>query len=381
MHRIKVSERSQAQQRGDRQLVGNRRLGLSGNSVLTNSGTFTIQGRDLSGAGTFANTGTLFVSANAGTAQFINARAEQPGILDVKTGTFEAAAGGIMSGSVILTTARFSTSTVARAPSAGPPPALPAAGSSPSRAARSPRRRQPPRSRAQSVQFQGAVATVAPTGHAHLQGHADPGRRGNEVIAGAGTFKLAGTVIQNDPQPRARRASTGTTRTKFTIAPGSSYQFGSDSGIVNGGNAGGLVTNSGTISKTGGTGISTISTTMNSTGAIVVNKGTMALALAGGTMNGGVFTVSPGAVLDLTGTQTVNYSGSFSGTGAGQIQLNGGTLNVTGGTAGASFSFPSGAFVWNGGTINTNASPLNIPSGGSFQLSGNTGLTLLGTAR
>ena len=58
------------------------------------------------------------------------------------------------------------------------------------------------------------------------------------------------------------------------------------------------------------------------------------------------FTVSQGATLDLTGGNTVAYSGTYTGTGPGR-SLSSGNLVV--GSGGATFDFPAGSFEWIGG--------------------------------
>jgi hypothetical protein len=112
--------------------------------------------------------------------------------------------------------------------------------------------------------------------------------------------------------------------------------------------------------------------------ALNVQSGTLTLAPAGGASTGGTFTVASSAALDLTGGQTVAYAGTYTGSGDGQVQLNSGTLQVVGGSGGATFSFPNGLFRWNGGTINTNDSTLTIAAGHSIQVTGFTGEVLTG---
>lgn len=364
--------------------TGSGALQMSNDANIVNTGTFTIQSEVLSGAGTFRNRGTLVVQAGTGTASVINgALFNNPGTTNVQNGIFQVDNGGVMSGSVIIgTTAIFNvnggTNTISGTTTSitgagtfsftGGTITTPSAGGT--------------INVADSVAFawSGGQFLIPTNATLTYKGILTIAGTANAVMAGAGTFSLAGTVNQiGTGNLELDGATAGTTRTKLTIQSGSAYHFGSDSGIVNGAGAGGLVTNSGTIAKTGGVGTSTIATNMNSTASIMVNVGTIALALTGGTMNGGQFTVAVSSALDLTGGQTVNYAGTFTGSGTGQVQLNSGTLNVTGGTAGASFSFPAGLFVWNGGTINTNASSLNVPSAGRMQIAGNAAENLTGT--
>ncbi len=156
---------------------------------------------------------------------------------------------------------------------------------------------------------------------------------------------------------------------------GATFAFQSDSGISNS-NTAGSFTNEGTLTKTGGTGASTIeNTTFINSAAIDVQAGTLALAATSGTSTGGTFDVAQGATLNLTGGNTVNYVGSYSGSGSGTVTLAGGTLAV--GTTGASFDFPSGMFQWTGGTINTNGHTLT--NTGVMTLSNASGVVLTGS--
>lgn len=365
--------------------AGSGAIEMSNDANLVNTGTFTIEGGlILSGAGTFRNKATLIVQAGTGTAMVTNsALFNNPGTVNVQSGIFEVDNGGVMSGTVMTATNSIfnlngGTSTISGTATniqgtgtfsfTGGTITTPAAGGT--------------LTVAQGVAFvwSGGQFVIPTNATLTYKGTMTVAGTANTIMAGAGTFSLAGTVNQiGSGNLELDGATSGTTRTKLTIQSGSAYRFGSDSGIVNGAGAGGLITNSGTIAKTGGTGTSTIATNMNSTASIMVNVGTIALALTGGTMNGGQFTVAVSSALDLTGGQTVNYSGTFTGSGTGQVQLNSGTLNVSGGSAGASFSFPAGLFLWNGGTINTNASSLNIPASGRMQIAGIAGQTLSGT--
>ena len=164
---------------------------------------------------------------------------------------------------------------------------------------------------------------------------------------------------------------------------GATFAFQSDSGISNS-NTAGSFTNEGTLTKTGGTGTSTIqNTTFINSAAIDVQTGTLALAATSGTSTGGTFDVAQGATLDLTGGNTVTYAGSYSGSGGGTIALSSGQVNI--GTAGATFNFPSGMFQWTGGTINTNGNTLTnigamtLANAGNVYLVGNGTLVNQGT--
>jgi hypothetical protein len=193
-----------------------------------------------------------------------------------------------------------------------------------------------------------------------------------------GTVNLVGTFKQTNTGS-LRIDGSGDTATTLDIPHGSTYDFQADSGIVEGYNGGGVVDNAGTITKSNGVNTSTITTHFNNQkGTLSVQSGTLTLAPAGGASNGGTFNVTSGAVLDLTGGQTVDYAGTYTGSGGGEVALRSGTLQVVGGSAGTTFSFPQGLFSWSGGTINTNESTLTIAVGKSLQVSGYAGEDLIG---
>ncbi|MCB1121991.1 MAG: LEPR-XLL domain-containing protein, partial [Verrucomicrobiae bacterium] len=136
--------------------------------------------------------------------------------------------------------------------------------------------------------------------------------------------------------------------------------------------------NSGTVRKTGGTGVSSmtgggsgISFNNTANGVIEVQTGTLMLN-GSGFSSGGTFTVSTDAALDLTGGSTSNtFAGTYVGSGGGEILLQSGRLNLGENTV---FNFPSGMFRWTGGSL----------SGGSLANSGfititETGLKFLST--
>ncbi|KEF42131.1 MAG: hypothetical protein ER33_07850 [Cyanobium sp. CACIAM 14] len=109
--------------------------------------------------------------------------------------------------------------------------------------------------------------------------------------------------------------------------------------------------NHGTLRKSAGSGVSTVSggAFSNAGGTLDVRTGTLAIASPGGTSSGGSFSIASGATLDLTGGQTVNYSGTYTGSGSGTVQVAGGTLAV--GAGGATFNLPGTQFLWTGGGI------------------------------
>jgi hypothetical protein len=91
--------------------------------------------------------------------------------------------------------------------------------------------------------------------------------------------------------------------------------------------------------------------------------------LINGTVSGNaLFNVASGSTLDLTGGQTVSYSGTLTANGPGTIQLTGGTLQVASG--GLTFDFTGNTFQWTGGTINDNSAGSSLANLGTMNLSG-----------
>ena len=166
-----------------------------------------------------------------------------------------------------------------------------------------------------------------------------------------------------------------------------SYTFLNDGAITSSYRSGnfdaGIVTNSGTITKAGGTGNSFINTVINNySGTIDVETGTLTLQpqIAHGTygsFTGGTFDVAAGATLDLTGGSIGNsyYTGTYTGSGAGKISLNSGALAIgqggaTVGPGDATFNFPTGLFQWSGGTIDVSNGSLTNANTGSLTITG-----------
>ena len=94
-----------------------------------------------------------------------------------------------------------------------------------------------------------------------------------------------------------------------------------------------------------------------------VAKGT--LDLSAGSNTGGTYQVAAGSILDLTQGQNATFTGSYTGSGQGIVQLSGGTITI--GSAGATFNFPAGVFQWTGGTLST-------PPGATLNLNGTVAL-------
>ena len=212
---------------------------------------------------------------------------------------------------------------------------------------------------------------------------------GTLTISSGGTFLLAaGAALDNTGMIIDQAGGAGfQIGANSTLAneSGGTFDFQGDGSVVESGSAG-TFSNNGILEKTLGAGTSAIGVDFsNENGNISVSTGTISLAAAGGTSAGGHFTVASGAFLNLTGGQSVTYSGSFTGSGSGAIALSGGTLAI--GTGGASFNFSGPLFQWSGGTIDTtlggltNLGTINLTgaSGEAVHLTGNRAVTNVGT--
>jgi hypothetical protein len=198
------------------------------------------------------------------------------------------------------------------------------------------------------------------------------GNSATVFLRGGGTFLDNGTINQESGNLALVGNDSGNVVTTLMIPAGAVYDFQGNSGIYSGGLDGGVVDNAGTIEKTAGGATSVINVGFNNTGGTLsVTTGTLTIESTGGENTGGAFNVASGAVLDLTGGQQVNYSGTYTGSGAGEVLLAGGILNVTGGTAGATFNLPGNLFTWSGGTIQTSAAN-NLTVLGSMAIAGST---------
>jgi fibronectin-binding autotransporter adhesin len=135
----------------------------------------------------------------------------------------------------------------------------------------------------------------------------------------------------------------------LVIASGKTLDFPTDGTIV----GLGTITNNGTITKSGGTGIRSIGTVLDNNGSVIVTAG--GLSLLGNGTHGGSFTVTaPGSLLFDGGAHTI--AGGISGTGI--VAINGATvaLNATGNVGGFSMS---------GGTLGGSGT-LTLANGGTW---------------
>jgi hypothetical protein len=166
-------------------------------------------------------------------------------------------------------------------------------------------------------------------------------------LNGGGPLTNYGTIHQSGKGDLEIDAGNPLTNTVFGL-----YEFDADSGVFAKFTPATFV-NAGTITKDAGTGVSTIALDFSNRKAINVNTGTIKIESGSGINSAGVFGVAAGAVLDLAGDTSVNYTGMYTGSGAGTVELAGGILNIvtTADSAGATFNFPPGLFQWKGGII------------------------------
>lgn len=171
------------------------------------------------------------------------------------------------------------------------------------------------------------------------------------ILSGTNTKALNGALYNRG---LLRQTNNGNLNVQFggrlENAAAGTYEFRGDGDIVFAGGAGAnpVINNSGTLRKSSGTGESRITPLFNNLGGTIqAQAGTLRLA-GGGTSSNGTCTVSAGAVLDLTDGSTHTWSGTFSGSGAGRILLDSGTLRSA---APLTLNFPSNVFHWAGGTV------------------------------
>ena len=137
------------------------------------------------------------------------------------------------------------------------------------------------------------------------------------------------------------------------------YQFAADSNILYGIAAPNSFVNTATgiVKKTASTGTSSIEVPFDNQGGTVDAESGTLNSTDGGTNTGGTYIANGTGVVDLTGGKSPTFTGTYTGSGTGRVQLASGTLAI--GTGGATFNFPSGLFVFSGGTLSgtlTNAS-------------------------
>ena len=122
------------------------------------------------------------------------------------------------------------------------------------------------------------------------------------------------------------------------------YEFAGDGSL----GSGLEFVNYGLVRKSSGTGNSVIGNSYCQGGTIEADSGTLTLAGDGFSSNG-TFNVEGGALVDWNGSDRANWAGTVTGSGAGQVLLQGGEIDV--GPTGLALNFPPGFFLWTGGDL------------------------------
>jgi hypothetical protein len=201
-------------------------------------------------------------------------------------------------------------------------------------------------------------------------------------ISGTNDSKLANTIynvgLMRHTSTTILNFSQGGAGTVLWNLPGADFRFEND-GFIDVADccAATYFENEGLLQKSGGTNESRINNVNfnNLGGTIDVESGRLTLA-SSGTSSNGMVTVSAGSILDLTGGRAPTWAGLLSGSGAGRVQLNSGSINAT---PSLTLNFAPGVFQWLGGRFNGAVSnrdaveitgPANASINGIFENSG-----------
>ena len=382
----------------------------AGNSTIQNDkgGTFDFQTAaaiyNHFGTNAFVNAGTLEQTVTTGTTD-IGVTVDNTGTVSVKTGTLEFSGGGASSSAGTLTVASGTTldfgggTFTLSGGSIGGAGVAQVSGGALAVAANS-------TIASGFAQTGGTVegsATLTVTGSATFGGNDQTEGAGRMLLEGvttdAGGIALdGGYVLENagtfDVTNGARfdlgLNNNGSTAGNSTIQndKGGTFDFQTAATIYNhfGTNA---FVNAGTLEQTVTTGTTNIGVTVDNSGTVSVQSGT--LEFSGGGTFSGTFTVASGATLDFSGgtyTPSFMVSGASIG-GAGVFEQTGGTISGPGTlivTASATFSgnvaeqtgtgttllkgatTDSGGIALDGGRVLENAGTFDVMNGGRFDL-------------
>ncbi len=183
--------------------------------------------------------------------------------------------------------------------------------------------------------------TVTFAGITHFVGSADRGAY-NVAFVNEGTFLHEGTG----------NLLTYNFNYSFTNKLGAVYDFQTDGDML-----GVQFYNQGTVRKSGGSGSTRIGgqDIYGNQSEFILQGGTVEgltgkLILRSANSTGGAFHASAGAVIDITDGNNTNFTGTYTGTGEGRVELSSGTIYVNNNNA-AVFNFSQGLFHWVGGSI------------------------------
>ena len=202
---------------------------------------------------------------------------------------------------------------------------------------------------------------------------------GTLTAAPGGTKNLTGTLTNAGTVAVTDSINTAANNTTIDNLAGATFDFQTDVALANNDSNGqsytGLVfDNAGTLKKSAGTGTSTVNYPVSSSGTVEGDSGTLSLSAGVTGIGTGATTINAnGGTVSLQG----NSSGSFTGSGTGTVLLD----NFTGtGPSGATLDFSGSVLQWNAGTLGgtiTNAGTLTAAPGGTKNLTGT--LTNAGT--
>ncbi len=168
----------------------------------------------------------------------------------------------------------------------------------------------------------------------------------------------------------------------WTNQSGSTFTFSSDASVSNSGGTGTFMNQANAIfQKTGGTGTSSVGWNFTNNGTVNATSGT--LDFSGNSTQSGAVTVGTGATVQFTngtGTSTHTWTGTAGSSGAGTVNIAGGTVlfngtnntlaslvSLTGGTIdGTGLLTISRALTWTNGTMGA----VTSPGAGTTALSG-----------
>ncbi len=219
-----------------------------------------------------------------------------------------------------------------------------------------------------TLNFTGSVLQWTTTPNGNVLGGTVTNAGALTLATTNGDLFLAGTLTNTGPTGAIAVTGTDNIRDYTNGATidnqvGGTFDFQSAAGMTNYGNNTGAFINAGILEMSAGSGTAPIQFSVNDTGTILGNSGT--LELTGGGSGGssaspGIVTAAAGATVILSGS----FSGSFAGSGAGAVQLS----DFTGvGTSGAALNFTGSVLQWVttpngnvlGGTV-TNAGALTL---------------------
>jgi hypothetical protein len=218
------------------------------------------------------------------------------------------------------------------------------------------------------------LVTVENTGSLALSGTAN-------IFLNGGPFRLSGNATMNFTGAGALQMSGPGV---LNIDPGVTFDIQSDNGI---GATGGIINNAGTFRKSAGTGNTIVSCTMNNSGLVDAQSGT--LTFNGGGAQTGVFNTAVGTTIGFT-SANFSWDNGADFNGSGTILQSGGLINVTAAVNAQNFTFTAGtlsvsptktlsidgSFNWNAGGQTSGGGTIAVTNTGSLSLGGAANLFL-----